>query len=95
MSDIILLYKKITSLRSEVFRTHSYILASLSFLCPLVSMLNHIKNKGVITDHVKKELWKNLENPLIYSVFHLQGEQMKFFENIFFFYFKPLYLGQI
>ena len=56
----------------------------LAFLCPLVSILNPIQNKGLITDHVEKKFRKNLENPLIYGVFRLQGEQMKFFENIFF-----------
>ena len=40
---------------------------------------------GVIIDHVEKKFRKNLENPLIYGVFRLQGEQMKIFENIFFF----------
>ena len=46
-------------------------------------MLNHIKNKGVITDHVEKNNSEKSLNLLIYGVFHLQGEQMKFFENIF------------
>ena len=55
-----------------------------AILRPLVSMLNHIQNKGVITDHVEKKFRKNIENPLLYGVFRLQGEQMKFFENIFF-----------
>ena len=47
-----------------VFRTHSYI-----FFCPLVTMLSHKQNKGVITDHVERKNQKNLENPLIYSAF--------------------------
>ena len=46
-------------------------------------MLNHIYNKGVITDRVEKKNRKNLENPLIYGVFRLQGEQMKILESIF------------
>jgi len=43
---------------------------------------------------VGKKFRKNLENPLIYGVFRLQGEQMKILENIFFLI-KPLYLSQI
>ena len=39
----------------RVLRTHSYILAFGGFLCPLVSMLNYIKNKGVIIEHVEKK----------------------------------------
>ena len=31
----------------------------------------------------KKKNRKNLENPLIYGVFHSQGEKMKIFENVF------------
>ena len=46
-------------------------------------MLNHISNKGVITDHVEKKNRKNLENLLIYGVFRLQVEKIKIFENIF------------
>ena len=57
-------------------------------------MLNNIQIKGLITDHLDKEFRTNLENPLIYGVFSLQGKQMKFFENIFF-DLKPLYLAQI
>ena len=40
-----------------------------------ITMLNHILNKGVITDHVKKEFQKNIENPLIYGVFRSQGKK--------------------
>ena len=54
---------------------------------PYGTIQDHTGNnriKGVITDHVEKKFRKNLENPLIYGVFRLQGEQMKIFENIFF-----------
>ena len=53
------------------------------FLCPLVSMLNYVLNKGVIIDHVAKFFWQNLENSLIYGVFRSQGKKMKIFENVF------------
>ena len=65
-----------------------------AFLCPLVTMLNPIQNKGGITDHIEKKIQKKFETPLIYSVFRSQGEKGKFLE-MFFFNFKPLYLSQI
>ena len=48
-----------------------------AFLCPLVSMLNQILNKGVIIDHVEKKIWQNLKNPLIYDTFRLQVKKIK------------------
>ena len=55
-----------------------------AFLCPLVSMLNHILNKGVIIVHVEEKFPENLENPLVYGIFRSQAEKMKNFENVFF-----------
>ena len=42
-------------------------------------MLNHILNKGVITDDVEIKVRKNLENPLIYGILRLQVEKMENF----------------
>ena len=65
------------------------------FIQPLVSMLTHIKTKGVITDLMGQKDQQNLENPMIYGIFLLAD---KFFPKIlvqFFPNLKPLYLGQI
>ena len=43
-------------------------------------MLNHIYNKGVITNHVGEKIRKKL----IHGIFRLQAEKVKSFENIFF-----------
>ena len=42
-------------------------------------MLNHIKNKMVIIDHIEIFFWKNLENSRIYGIFRSQGKKMKLF----------------
>ena len=39
------------------------------FLCPLVSILNHIENKGVITDHLERKKWKNLHFSWYITIF--------------------------
>ena len=55
------------------------------FIQPLVSMLTHIKTKGVITDLMGQKDQQNLENSLIYGIF-LSAD--KFFRKFWFNFFQ-------
>ena len=50
---------------------------------------------GKICIQINKNIAKNLEHSLNYSVFHSQGEKVDNFENIFFSKFKLSYFGHI